>query len=471
MPRPRTRVTCPICNAETVPSRAHQPCQCGCGLCSQRNFVNAGHSFVHRTLLLEAYNGDFTACVRLVAMGLATSPQSAQQTAFDLLERYGWLEQQGYGNYRVGDVTDPNRSANRQTRRLVQRTRNVRHADPVGYNPDSLAGVRTARPNLNTLAPAGTVNVPTPAYVPPIPAYVPQPSVSAATVAHSYMDGLLWPYADDNPDTFGVEMEYESSAEHSDQYVVARCISDALVQVNAEYGTRYYAKVESYNHNDSDPNKVKITTDATVHGGEIVSPKLSGTLGFKVLKAICDGCTAANVDVMLRRRNYAGEVTTVTSAAGLHVHVNGRMLTRRQLARLAHIYTDATPVIRSIMPQRRQNEYYCQDLCDEELERIDRGDINYIDRYRTVNVRNYVDTNATEHRPRGTVEFRQHNGTIEYQAIANWVRLLFPDDHPFGGRFRFGFGLDLRDHNRDKRSGCSCPGLWAFKIQWHGLDF
>jgi hypothetical protein len=170
---------------------------------------------------------------------------------------------------------------------------------------------------------------------------------------------------------------------------------------------------------------LKIPTEAPVPGGEIVSPKLSGTLGFKVLKAICDGCTAANVDVMLRRRNYAGEVTTVTSAAGLHVHVNGRMLTRRQLARLAHIYTDATPVIRSIMPQRRQNEYYCQDLCDEELERIDRGDINYIDRYRTVKVRNYVDTNATEHRPRGTVEFRQHNGTIEYQAIANWVRLLF----------------------------------------------
>lgn len=164
---------------------------------------------------------------------------------------------------------------------------------------------------------------------------------------------------------------------------------------------------ESYNH--SDRPHWKVVLDGSVSGGcEVVSPVLSGQ----------DGLTQVET-VMTALRDAGG---TVDVSCGLHVHVDARDLTGDQFARVFGFYTERQPLFDQLVaPSRRRNQY-CRPYRSDEIDDIKgqavRNDkqVYWSDRYRTVNVCSFG--------RHGTIEFRQHQGTLSGTKTTAWVKLL-----------------------------------------------
>jgi Putative amidoligase enzyme len=183
--------------------------------------------------------------------------------------------------------------------------------------------------------------------------------------------------------------------------------------------------VEGYNHHTR-PHW-KITTDASVtsrgtglgQGLELVSPILQGEAGLEI--------TAKAVKALLD----AG--AKVDKTCGLHVHVGADGMTGADILRVIDIYTANGSHIDSVLAQSRHNtrwaKKYTQAHRSYNAQRIrnlataiDTASITEainrlsVDRYQTVNLASYL--------RHGTVEFRQHQGTLNGEKIATWVRLV-----------------------------------------------
>ncbi|MCM1505442.1 MAG: amidoligase family protein [Muribaculum sp.] len=199
--------------------------------------------------------------------------------------------------------------------------------------------------------------------------------------------------------TFGVEMEC----------FVAR----GSIRLAAERTGMAY-EYEGYNHRDGH-SYFKFTTDGSVSGMpnpiECVSPVLQGTKGKADLKKAC------------KTLNKAG--AQVNRTCGLHVHIGAAKLTGKQYANVFVNYMYLENLIDSFMAESRRgtNAYYCQTLQDHhgltrcnsiaEVQREMGIRANGHPRYHKVNAMAY-----DRHR---TIEFRQHQGTTDYEKIINWV--------------------------------------------------
>ena len=81
-------------------------------------------------------------------------------------------------------------------------------------------------------------------------------------------------------------------------------------------------------------------------------------------------------------------------------------------------YAHLEPIIDSFMPESRRNAYYAQHIAPylgglvNSNTKTDVG-VLFGSRYFTVNTKSY-----NRH---GTIEFRQHSGTTEFEKIFNWV--------------------------------------------------
>jgi hypothetical protein len=200
--------------------------------------------------------------------------------------------------------------------------------------------------------------------------------------------------------TFGIEIEFIG-----DRGNVAQGIRDL--------GLR--CEIENYNHNTR-PHW-KITSDSSVHpnanqagyGWELVSPILKGRDGLEQIRKVCEALESAGAKV--------------NRSCGLHVHHDARDFQNETFKNLIKIYARFEPVIDTLVaPSRRGNvNQYCQTLARIDLENVlNAGDPTtlrraYGDRYKKLNLQSYV--------THGTVEFRQHQGTINAEKIINWVKL------------------------------------------------
>lgn len=191
--------------------------------------------------------------------------------------------------------------------------------------------------------------------------------------------------------------------------VAAQALRDAGLQ----------AADEGYSHQTR--TYWKVITDASVNGSgtgmgsglEVVSPPLSGPDGFdqvvKAMKALRDA--GAQVD----------------STCGLHVHHEVTDLTPSSLAAFITAYIDNQSVIDYfVAPSRRasRGNRWCSGISgyekDEILRRVaqvnshGRDVLGRFDRYRTLNVTSYPKY--------GTIEIRQHQGSLAGRKAVGWIK-------------------------------------------------
>jgi hypothetical protein len=113
---------------------------------------------------------------------------------------------------------------------------------------------------------------------------------------------------------------------------------------------------------------------------------------------------------------------TVNKTCGLHVHHEAADLTVEQIKRVARGWKNNASIIDGLVSQSRRAatcSYYCKPLTAGDISQID-GCTNLdqvrrlrLDRYRTMNLMSYGRF--------GTIEIRQHQGTINYEKIRTWV--------------------------------------------------
>lgn len=193
------------------------------------------------------------------------------------------------------------------------------------------------------------------------------------------------------------------------------CSRDDLV--NALTAAGIQARSEHLNHTTT--NNWKITTDGSLgdyaQGVEVVSPALSGEAGFDQLRKVCGVLTA------LRAK--------ITRRCGLHVHVGARQRNVGFFKHLVKIYAQFEPVIDSLVAPSRRG--YANNFCapvrvseqlwneattiQEVARSIGQSGNRDTTRYKKLNLNAYW-----QH---GTVEFRQHQGTVDVTKVENWVRL------------------------------------------------
>jgi hypothetical protein len=216
--------------------------------------------------------------------------------------------------------------------------------------------------------------------------------------------------------TFGVEIEYVG---------VER---DVIINALADIGVKCVS--EHYNHNTR--KHWKIVRDGSVrhprgesYTGELVSPPLAGKKDLDRLRKDIDAI------------RMAGAV--VNPSCGLHVHVSVKDLTPNQIVAIPYRYGYLEGKINKFMDDSRidsrwadtvsknysasliQNFEYEMNAYKVSFKRATGGVIN---RYRKVNISSYSRY--------GTVEFRQHQGTVNSEMVCNWVQFcLYFVEHSF----------------------------------------
>ena len=198
---------------------------------------------------------------------------------------------------------------------------------------------------------------------------------------------------------FGIEIEFVGASLNS----VAVAINRAGVD----------CEVEFYNHNTR-PHW-KIVTDASLrsvngHAGELVSPILKGEQGIRELKTVLEALNSV-------------EGVQVNVSCGMHVHLDVRDMTAKEIKTVFERYAKYESQIDLIMPRSRRNSpRWCATLQESVVSNyVGMADskselANAIGRYYKVNLSN-VHT-------RGSIEFRQHSGTTEFRKISNWLAFL-----------------------------------------------
>jgi len=176
-------------------------------------------------------------------------------------------------------------------------------------------------------------------------------------------------------------------------------------------------EVEDEGYNHTTRPHWKIVTDGSISGEnpfEIVSPILEGEDGLQQL----DKVSRALVRCHAR----------INKSCGMHVHLDASDLNLKAWKNIYKSYINLEDMIDSMMPlsRRSNNGGYCKSLIIANKETL----MNKIDGLTTVagisrlyNSR-YFKINAQSYARHGSIEFRQHSGTIEFHKIKNWLMIL-----------------------------------------------
>jgi len=195
---------------------------------------------------------------------------------------------------------------------------------------------------------------------------------------------------------FGVEVEFSG---------ISRGEAETALQaagINAVH--------EAYSHTTR--RHWKIVSDGSVRSvgggcGELVSPPLRGEAGLNQIELAVTTLLNAGASVNL--------------STGLHVHHDMAGLTGSEIAAFVRLWSDRQTEIDSLVSRSRRgnSNTYCQNTSDQELRQIESELTSYgrirssFNRYRKINVMSYPKY--------GTVEIRQHQGTLDGTKIRHWV--------------------------------------------------
>eukprot|EP00759_Apiculatamorpha_spiralis_P047364 PhF_6_TR43106/c0_g1_i1/m.65872 len=328
-----------------------------------------------------------------------------------------------------------------------------------------------ATKNINTFgnaksATAAVVSATTKTPTPPTPVTTPAQSKSTTSPQTTSLTTGITPQAGGGATTqqasdftfanglrdvcFGVEMETLLNKRSNELIMdnAGKAMRDVVPTLNAKLESRNVV-FRYFNYNDAKDDRAynvwKITTDQSIRsedgrsifGLEYVSPKLKGLDGLEEVRTVC---------TEIERLGF----TTNTSTA-LHIHVSCQTLTNEEIKRFTEYILVYEPVIDMFMTLPRRSDYsrYCRSnlksvsfskspadaLAKIRAVDVSRG-INKL--MRTVcpqlsTVRNsgrnhkvnYRLLKNTKHMDGGRrIEFRQHQGTVDYHEITAWIQLI-----------------------------------------------
>lgn len=193
--------------------------------------------------------------------------------------------------------------------------------------------------------------------------------------------------------TFGVEIE---------------CFVNRYAILEAGQRNGVAMTYEYYNHTDN-KDHYKFVTDGSVsdagrRGIECVSPILKGAKGLKSLKVAC------------KALNDAGAY--VNKTCGLHVHVGAQSLTGAQIVNVYKNYQKLESVIDGFMAESRRgdNNSYCKSIRP-----FNYGFCANQSDVKSVMFGRYYKVNPCSYERHKTIEFRQHQGTTNFEKISKWV--------------------------------------------------
>ena len=206
---------------------------------------------------------------------------------------------------------------------------------------------------------------------------------------------------------FGIEIEAIAPS-HMGREALAARISE-LADVDCVF--------EGYNHRTR--AHWKIVTDASLSGDgvcfEVVRPILDGEDGLAQVTRVMDALEALDC--------------TVNRSCGLHVHHDAREWNVKELRNISRLWVKYETVIDQIMPPSRRGNAgrWCRSNVTSSMPR----QLAAISRCNTVDDviqtmsggSRYVKLNLHSKLVHGTVEFRQHSGTVSAEKAVNWIKL------------------------------------------------
>lgn len=202
--------------------------------------------------------------------------------------------------------------------------------------------------------------------------------------------------------TFGVELEIVG--------IGTRRAAAAL----AANGLSAYSAGYSHKVSTTDWKSV---TDASVSGGcEAVSPILRGADGFSQLETATLALLANGADV--------------DSQCGTHIHIGCEDLSAVQLAAVVKFYDSAHSVIDTLHPRSRRGRSQWSGPHSTESEHDAISGLEVCDSPETAKRQcasfpRYRSVNLTAFPKYGTVEFRQHAGSLNSRKLSAWIQFLF----------------------------------------------
>lgn len=177
-------------------------------------------------------------------------------------------------------------------------------------------------------------------------------------------------------------------------------------------------------HCDEDCSYHCSRTEGNGGGMELVSPILLGYKGiqqaYKMLEAL------------------KGLDCNVDETCGMHIHLDGESLSYPATKNLAALYIKYEATIDSILPASRRQNCNCKSMCSERwgsrgrdnsrLERLARrfdevSSARVLEELAAIWRDRFIKLNFEAMADHGTVEFRQHGGTLNFEKTLHWTIL------------------------------------------------
>ena len=192
--------------------------------------------------------------------------------------------------------------------------------------------------------------------------------------------------------TFGVEIE---------------CLVAANLMRESATRNEMPFQYEGYNHVDNN-HYYKFVSDSSIRGEnpiECVSPVLTGKAGMQSLENCCKALNEAGAQVNI--------------STGLHVHIGAANLSDEAYINVFKNYQKLERVIDTFMARSRRanNSQWCRTLQGRNfMWCTTKSDI-----FDAMNGDRYFKVNACSYARHKTIEFRQHQGSTDFEKISNWV--------------------------------------------------
>ncbi len=198
----------------------------------------------------------------------------------------------------------------------------------------------------------------------------------------------------------GIEIEFHLGGRYTMEQA-QRKVRDAIRAKGID------CEIEGYNHRTRDHWKIVYDASVRHESLELVSPPLKGAMLFNELHKVTEALEEVGAKV--------------DKSCGLHIHHDFNDATLDTFKNLYGIFARYEDAIDELVaPSRRgMHNRFCESprINLQQLEQADSireiTDSIYSDRY--------IKLNAQSYRRHGTIEFRNHQGTVEYEKIANWI--------------------------------------------------